>query len=88
VEFEERRSHVPCQPSVAATRAVIDKTNLKGRYDLRLEFANEEGGDNPANSSRASIFTAIQEQLGLKLSPGKGPVEFFVVERVERPTAN
>jgi uncharacterized protein (TIGR03435 family) len=69
-------------------RTVIDKTNLKGRYDLRLEFANEEGGGDPASASRASIFTAIQEQLGLKLSPGKGPVESFVVEHVERPSAN
>lgn len=81
-------------------RVVIDKTGFKGIFDGRLEFTPDEaiadaivGGraDQPApaaDSATPSIFTALQEQLGLKAEPGKGPVEVFVIDHAERPAAN
>ena len=82
-------------------RPVIDKTGLQGIFDLHLEFAAENaasgldraGADNPGGPAAPmdtgpSIFTAIQEQLGLKLSPDKGPVDVLVVDHVEKPTEN
>jgi uncharacterized protein (TIGR03435 family) len=68
-------------------RTVIDKTGLMGDYDLALKWS-------PDDSSGAetdvvpSIFTGLQEQLGLKLQPAKGPVETLVVDHVEMPSEN
>jgi uncharacterized protein (TIGR03435 family) len=72
-------------------RAVVDKTAIKGMFNFRLEFAFED----PANprppaepSVGTSVFTAVQEQLGLKLESTKGPGEFLIIDHVERPTEN
>ncbi len=65
-------------------RAVIDNTGLTGEYDLTLEWAADETAD----SSVPSIFTALQEQLGLKLESTRGPVEVVVIDHVERPSEN
>jgi bla regulator protein blaR1 len=67
-------------------RTVVDRTGLPGSYDLRLEWARDEGG--MADADRVSIFTAIQEQLGLKLESSRGPVETLIIEGVEKPGAN
>jgi uncharacterized protein (TIGR03435 family) len=64
-------------------RPVTDKTNLTGVFDLKLSFAP---GDEESES--ASIFTAIQEQLGLKLESIKAPVEVMVIDSMEHPSAN
>ena len=75
-------------------RFVIDRTNLAGRFDLRLRWSPESPSDPeraviPADPSEAlSIFTAVQEQLGLKFEPAKGPVEFLVIDTAEKPSAN
>lgn len=68
-------------------RTVIDKSGLAGNYDLVLEWATEDSTDTQTDSYPA-IFTAIQEQLGLKLQPSKGPVETLVVDHVEMPSDN
>jgi uncharacterized protein (TIGR03435 family) len=65
-------------------RVVVDRTGLEGKYDLKLEWAREESAD----ASRASIFTALQEQLGLKLESSKEPVEVLIVDHVEKPSGN
>jgi bla regulator protein blaR1 len=65
-------------------RQVIDRTNLDGRYDFQLEFAPE----NTTDSDRSSIYTALQEQLGLKLETSKGPVQMIVIDHAELPAAN
>jgi uncharacterized protein (TIGR03435 family) len=80
-------------------RTVLDKTGLKGTYDITLLWTPEddqapmttdaEGSRAPAaDSSGASIFTAIQEQLGLKLESQKCQVEGLVIDHVERPSEN
>ncbi len=75
-------------------RTVIDKTGLTGMFDFHLEFAPDDvtpgvtasgdAGDPPG----PSIFAALQEQLGLKLEAGKGPVDLLVIDRVAKPTEN
>ena len=62
-------------------------TGVAGLFDFHLEFAPDEAAsDDPAGAP--SIFTALQQQLGLKLEAGKGPGEFLVIDRVEKPTEN
>ncbi len=81
-------------------RYVIDKTGIEGRFILHLTYSPDENTPNmpfgtPIRPERAaddppgvSIFTALQEQLGLKLEPTKGPREFLVIDHVERPSSN
>ena len=79
-------------------RSIIDKTNLTGRFDIQLQWTPGLGENPvspagyplppPADSSGLSIFTAIQEQLGLRLESTKGPVEVFVIDHVEQPSEN
>jgi uncharacterized protein (TIGR03435 family) len=73
-------------------RVVIDKTGIAGRYDVTLKWTPDASGapaDNGTeNSSGPSIFTAMQEQLGLKLESTKGPVQVLVIDHVEMPSEN
>jgi uncharacterized protein (TIGR03435 family) len=67
----------------SAGRVIVDATELTGNWDLDLAFVNptqSADGDGP------SLFTALQEQLGLKLEPGRAPVDVVVVDHLERPT--
>ncbi|MEO6803236.1 MAG: TIGR03435 family protein [Granulicella sp.] len=68
-------------------RTVIDKTGLAGSYDLAMKWSSDEGTE-AETATVPGIFTALQEQLGLKLQPGKGPVETLVVDHVEMPSGN
>jgi len=65
-------------------RTVIDNTGLKGNFDYKVTWVPDE----VPNSSGPSLFTAIQEQLGLKLESAKGPVEFLVVDSVQKASDN
>lgn len=85
------------QLSNALGRSVVDQTGLTGTYDFELTWTPDEsqpqgpgGPDNPPppSSSGPSIFTAVQEQLGLKLEAQKGPVEIIVIDHVEKATEN
>ncbi|HEX3374198.1 MAG TPA: TIGR03435 family protein [Edaphobacter sp.] len=83
-------------------RTVLDKTGLTGKYDLELNWTPDQGSDPmfkgpdggqhssdaAPDSSGPSIFTAVQEQLGLKLQSAKGPVETLVIDHVEMPSEN
>jgi uncharacterized protein (TIGR03435 family) len=73
--------------SYQVRRTVIDKTGLPGTYDLALKWSREDSADTSSDASPV-IFTALQEQLGLKLVSAKGPVETLVVDHVETPTEN
>jgi uncharacterized protein (TIGR03435 family) len=76
--------------AIPLSRPVVDHTALNGAYDIRLHFTDEAPGPTPrpADAADAGIFTAIQEQLGLKLETGRAPVDVLVIDHVERPTAN
>src|SRR5687767_2026880 len=68
-------------------RVVIDRTGLSGGWDFELTFAPPDvAADAAAERNIPSLFTALQEQLGLKLDATRGPAEVLVVDRVERPT--
>ena len=77
-------------------RPVVNKTGFSGKFDIHLEFAPDEElrrrftelqGD-PGEPTAPSLFTALQEQLGLKLESAKGTGEFLVIDHVGRPSEN
>jgi uncharacterized protein (TIGR03435 family) len=87
------------QLSQVLGRSVIDKTELTGNYDFKLEWTPDESlqgfgkpaeadHSTPADATGVSIFTALQDQLGLKLESTKGQVEILVVERMEKASEN
>jgi uncharacterized protein (TIGR03435 family) len=65
-------------------RPVIDNTGIGGEFDVKLEWSPEQISE----TSGPSIFTALQEQLGLRLESGKGPVEMIVIDSIEKPSEN
>lgn len=79
-------------------RPAIDATGLKGLYNFRLAWADDNrpnpnppssgasGASDPADAP--SIFTALQERLGLKLESRKAPVDVLVIDHIEKPSAN
>jgi uncharacterized protein (TIGR03435 family) len=80
-------------------RTVIDKTGLNGTWYVKLRYSTDDGGpagmgtgpidrSQPDANTGPSIFTAVQEQLGLKLDSGTGPVDVLVIDSVERPSEN
>ena len=69
--------------SGAADRIVIDKTGLTGEYDIDLTWAPDNQPD-----AGPSIFSALQEQLGLKLEPAKAALDVVVIDHIERPSEN
>lgn len=75
-------------------RPVIDRTGLTGRYDFDLEFTPDEsmfgglGMKGTAESTKPDLFTAMQEQLGLKLEASRGTIDTVVIDRVDRPADN
>jgi len=71
---------------IEARRPVIDSTGLTGDFDVELTFAPYNAP--VADSTAPDLFTAVQEQLGLKLEPTKAPVDVLVVDHVEKPTAD
>jgi uncharacterized protein (TIGR03435 family) len=72
-----------------AGRLVNNRTGLKGSYELTLNFSEpRRPGDTSPPDDAPEFFTALQEQLGLKLQPEKTMVPIFVIDRIERPTDN
>ena len=79
--------------TMVARRVVFNKTGLEGRYDIDVEFSPEFRPAPPpgapeiaaAPSDGPSLFTAIQEQLGLKLESSRGPVDVIVIDSAQRP---
>jgi uncharacterized protein (TIGR03435 family) len=89
---EELSSMLSIQPEVTG-RMVVNKTGLTGKYDFMLKWTPDTGssianGSTAADSSGPSLFTAIQEQLGLKLEAQKSPVDVIVIDSIERPSPN
>ena len=76
-------------------RTVIDKTGFTGAFDVEMHFIPDtataglpDADPSASDAARATIFTALQETLGLKLESTKGPVVLLVIDHVERPTGN
>jgi uncharacterized protein (TIGR03435 family) len=82
-------------------RTVVDKTGLAGRFDYKLDWTPDNAsqqmmksgdsgpGENASSDSVGpSLFTALEEQLGLKLESAKGPVDVVVIDQLQQPTAN
>jgi uncharacterized protein (TIGR03435 family) len=71
-------------------REVVDETQLSGNFDVNLEYATSgvDTFQQTPGPTAPSIFTALQEQLGLKLESRKGSVQIYVVDHVEKPTEN
>lgn len=73
-------------------RVVIDQTNLTGYYDYELQWTPEgpsdARSDTPNAGTGASLFTALQEQLGLQLNSGHAPIDVLVIDRAEKPSPN
>ena len=72
---------------------MIDKTGLTGFYDIELQFSEATVGPDgreydSGDPEHPSIFTAVQEQLGLRLVSTKGPVEVLAIDGVQKPTVN
>jgi uncharacterized protein (TIGR03435 family) len=79
--------------AVPVGRLVLDRTGLYGGFDFDLEFTADPaapagGAGAPASADAPSIFTALEEQLGLRLEAARAPVEVLVIDRIERPTDN
>jgi uncharacterized protein (TIGR03435 family) len=80
-------------------RSVVDRTGLTGDFDFALTWTPDAGqsmgpkegtvdSPPPADASGPTIFTALREQLGLKLEAQKGPVEILVIDRAEKASEN
>lgn len=77
---------------------IVDQTGLKAKYDIRLEYLPEQTAALRAEVDRrdgrvemrpgASLFAALEQQLGLKLVPVKGSREVIVIDRIEKPSGN
>lgn len=70
--------------TAASGRAVLDRTGLTGAYDIELKWTPLPD----PTSDNVSIFTAVQEQLGLRLESGTAPLDVLVIDRIERPSEN
>lgn len=69
-------------------RPAVDRTGLAGAYDVKLEATPDFRRNADPDAVVLSIFTAVQEQLGLKLEPQKATVQVLIVDHVERPSSN
>jgi uncharacterized protein (TIGR03435 family) len=82
------------QQLMAEDRPVIDKTGLNKKYDFTLSFLPELPPNFPKENlppgllDRPSIFDALKEQLGLRLQAEKGPVEYYVIDHIEKSSEN
>jgi uncharacterized protein (TIGR03435 family) len=81
-------THFAATLSQQLGRVVVDKTGLKGSFDIKLRWTPDQVTLNTRDVSGPSIFAAVQEQLGLRLESAKGPVDVIVVESAEKPAEN
>jgi uncharacterized protein (TIGR03435 family) len=72
--------------TIQVGQPVLDKTGVAGRFDITLSWAPDAATATAGVDAAPSIFTVIQEQLGLRLEPGRGPVETLVIDSAEKPT--
>jgi uncharacterized protein (TIGR03435 family) len=77
--------------------AIVDQTGLRGKFDIRLEYLPDQANPRPTAADQpeaadiqpgASVFTALEQQLGLKLVPAKGTRQVIVIDHIEKPSGN
>jgi uncharacterized protein (TIGR03435 family) len=78
---------LPGQLTGSVRRNIVDRTGLGGRFDITLQWTPELTAASDVGD-RVSLFTALEEQLGLTLESSTGPVEVLVIEHIERPIEN
>ncbi len=95
VSLAELAANLSHSYNTSLERNVVDKTGLPGVFDIKLRWTNNpDASSQPSDAGLAatpddsSIFSALQEQLGLKLRSGKGLVEVLVIDHIERPSPN
>lgn len=81
-----KMSDLAVELSYVVSRMVADKTGLPDKYDFHFEWTPDESQN--GNATGPSLYTALQEQLGLKLESQSGPVEVYVVDHIEQPSPN
>jgi len=84
-------SSLASELSFAVERDVVDQTGLTGRYQVHLEWTPDGSAppeETASNNNAPSLYTALQEQLGLKLVPGKGKVKFLIIDNIIKPEPN
>jgi uncharacterized protein (TIGR03435 family) len=69
-------------------RPVVNQTGLDGPFAIRLQWDSDRAPKEARDPSKPSLFTAIQEQLGLRLDSARAPLEMFIIDSVERPSEN
>jgi uncharacterized protein (TIGR03435 family) len=69
-------------------RVIVDGTGLSGTYDIVLDWTPAGTPIDDPNANKPSLTTAVQEQLGLKLESQRSPIEYLVIDHVEKPAAN
>ncbi|HWB32267.1 MAG TPA: TIGR03435 family protein [Acidobacteriaceae bacterium] len=74
--------------SHSAGRRILNKTGLTGRYDFEFCYSNERTPEGDPNFDCPTLFTAFQEQLGLKLEPATAPLDVLVIDSAQKPSAN
>ena len=87
-QLAETLSDVRLNGRAMLDRPVLDRTGLKGVYDFRLEWTPDPAPADGAAPGGPSIFTAVEEQLGLKLETDKAPLNVFIIEHVEKASEN
>ena len=93
-QFADSLSTLAMTGGGSLNRLIVDRTGLDGQYNLTLKFTPENippPGQAPPgfpqlDPNGPSIFTALQEQLGLRLQPTRAPLEVLVIDQLERPT--
>lgn len=81
-------SELAGQLSSYLEKQVVDKTSLPGRYAIDLKFIPVQAGASDNTEGGPTIFTALQERLGLKVDSTRGPVEVLVIDKAEKPSGN
>ena len=85
VSMDALADHLMWMPE-SGQRVVVNRTGLSGEYDFKLDWTPDHGGGVPPDSTYAGLFTALQDQLGLKLESQKGSIDVVVVDNAVKPT--
>jgi uncharacterized protein (TIGR03435 family) len=75
----------------ALNRSVVDKTGVSGKFDIHVQWTPDQapaGVDSAAPDNSVSLFTVLEDQLGLKVESARGPVDVLVIDHIERPTGD